>query len=130
MKQIRFLTSKALFTLALGLSLSTYTHAQTMTAGGELPGTIRYMGIKDRMLYFDVNIAALPARAVLRIVNENGEVLHEEYARGGNFNRRFVVPAGLCERLRFEVAGKGVQLKQAFDIARQMEERVVVTASL
>lgn len=131
MKQILFSASKAFLTLTFLVALSSGVRAQAVEiSNNEVPGAVRYIGTKDRMLQFDVNIPALPVKAVLRITDEGGEVLHVEHLKDGSLNKRFMVPAGLCQRLRFEVAGKGVRLKQSFDIARQLEERVVVTASL
>lgn len=131
MKQVLFSTGKAFLALALFATLSSEVHAQATPMGNnEVPGAVRYTGIKDNMLYFDVNVPAQPSGTVLRIVNEDGEVLHQEHTRAGALNRRFAVPLNLCAKLRFEVAGKTVRLKQTFDIARKLEERVVVTASL
>lgn len=124
--------NKALFILAVCISLSATSGAQVVTHpyGGEVPGTIRYTGTRGDMLQFDVSIPGIAGRAVLRIFDEKGVLLHEEFLQAGNFHRRYKVPTGLAGKLRFEVAGKDLRVRQVFDIARQLEERVVVTASL
>lgn len=130
MKQA-FFVSKALCTLTVGLSLTTLSRAQFVVKDYSTePGLIRYTGIHDRMLQFDVNIPGLPSRSVLRILDEEGNLLYEEYLKTGNFNKRYKVPAGPYGRLHFEVSGRGTRVKQNFNITRQLEERVVVTASL
>ena len=130
MRQVFPSISKALFTLAVCLSLSAAAGAQSETARGEVPGPIRFTGISGQMLQFDVNLPAVPSRSMLRITDEGGELLHAEFLAAGNYNRRYKVPATLAGKLRFEVVGKDYRVKQVFDITRQLEERVVVTASL
>lgn len=130
MKHVFLSIGKALFTLAANISLSATAGAQTEAAGSEVPDPIRFTGISNRMLQFDVNLPAVPSRSVLRITDEGGELLHEEFLPAGNYNRRYKVPAGPAGKLRFEVVGKDFRVKQIFDINRQLEERVVVTASL
>lgn len=132
MKHVFLPIGKALFTLAVCIALSTSSGAQVAVQpyGSEVPGPIRYTGTNGDMLQFDVSIPGVASRAVLRIFDEKGVLLHEEFLSAGNFHRRYKVPTGLAGKLRFEVAGKDLRVKQVFDIARQMEERVVVTASL
>lgn len=131
MKQRFAFTRKPLILLALCLSLASFSEAQTHSERSTgMPASIAYTGFKDNLLQFDVNLAGLPARSVLSITDEEGNLLHVEPVKAGNLNKRFLVAYGVAKRLRFEVYGKRLCVKQTFDIARQMEERVVVTASL
>lgn len=131
MKQVLFSTTKAFFTLGLCLSLLSSASAQTSPQPRtDAASAIRYTGVKDDLLCFDVNVPALPGRSGLRIYDEEGRLLYEEVVKPGNLNRRYKVPFDLGKKLRFELSGRDVWVEQTFDISRQVEERLVVTASL
>ena len=132
MKQVLFSATKVFLSLGLCLSLLSSAGAQTSTQPRpEAASSIRYVGYKDDMLIFDVDAAALPGRSVLRITDEEGQLLHVEVVKpGGNLLRRYKVAADLARKLHFELSGRDLWVEQTFDISRQVEERVVVTASL
>ena len=103
---------------------------QTAAPPSGLPPAIAYRGYADQFLQFDVNIPALPARSLLRIYDAAGALLFEESLGAGNLNKRYKVVPHLSHRLRFEVVGRGFSLRKSFDVALQVEEKLVVTAAL
>lgn len=117
--------------MGLCLSLLVSANAQTgIQPRPEAASPIRYIGHKDDMLCFDVAVPALPGRSVLRLYDEEGQLLYEEVVKAGGLNRRYKVPFNLVKKLRFELSGRNVWVEQTFGISRQVEERLVVTASL
>jgi hypothetical protein len=73
MKQVLFSATKAFFTLGLCLSLLSSASAQTGTQPRtDAASAIRYIGVKDDLLCFDVNVPALASRSGLRIYDEGG----------------------------------------------------------
>ena len=110
--------------------LSVAAGAQTATPAADEPAAIRYTGYKDQLLQFDVHLTDLPARSLVRLYDAAGTILHEESVGTGNLNKRYKVGPYLSPRLRFEVTGRGYSFRKTFDVALQLEEKLVVTAAL
>jgi hypothetical protein len=95
----------------------------------EVVSTITYTGIQDQMIVFDIVASKLPAKSTLRILNEEGVILHEERIDAAQLMKRYkIVPAGL-KKVHFEIVNKQVLFRQSFDIQMRVEEKLTVTAT-
>lgn len=120
---------KAITTTVFFLSLTTLSQAQSTSSHADTPFAIRYVGVQDDLIAFDVHLAALPHKSVLRILDGEGNLMHQESIRTASFQRRYKIRPETARRIKFEVSKGGTLHSQAFDIAVRFEEKLLVTAA-
>lgn len=127
MKAFTSIMKRTIFLMIAGLSFHS-VHAQHYLAENTTVNKVQFAGIDGELLVFDLQLADLPAKgSVLRILDENRNVVHEERIKGTSLVRRYKIVKDNMTKLYFEVSNRQIILKQSFNINYKVETKWEVT---
>jgi hypothetical protein len=122
----------AISKLTLGIALSTVAltgHAQTALYPSEKNADIRYLGVSDGNMMFNVAYDNPSGNKFsITVVAQDGSPMFQEVYTDRKFDKRFVLPMTDKEKVTFVIRNfRDADLKQSFEIDTRVIEDVVVT---
>lgn len=128
----QFISAISVLTLGVLLSVAAVatTQAQsTIGNPGEKTAEVKYLGVSDDALFFNVSFENPNGGKVSVIVlDEDGIQLFQEVYTDKKFDRRFKLPKLEKNKVTFVIRNfKDTDVKQSFEINTRLVENVVVT---
>ena len=128
----QFISAISALTLGVLLSVAAVTTTQaqsTIGNPGEKTAEVKYLGVSDDALFFNVSFENPNGGKVSVIVlDEDGIQLFQEVYTDKKFDRRFKLPKLEKNKVTFVIRNfKDTDVKQSFEINTRLVEDVVVT---
>jgi hypothetical protein len=128
----QFISAISALTLGVLLSVAAVTTTQaqsTIGNPGEKTAEVKYLGVTDDALFFNVSFENPNGGKVSVIVlDEDGIQLFQEVYTDKKFDRRFKLPKLEKNKVTFVIRNfKDTDVKQSFEINTRLVEDVVVT---
>ncbi|HEV3250177.1 MAG TPA: hypothetical protein VGZ71_04455 [Puia sp.] len=123
----------AISALTLGVLLTTAvttTQAQsTIGSPSEKTAEVKYLGLSDDALFFNVSFEnPVGGRVSVIVLDEDGTQLFQEVYTDKKFDKRFKLPKLEKNKITFVIRNfKDTDVKQSFEINTRLVEDVVVT---
>ena len=118
------------FILALAfLSIQSFAQdqPQNLVANNYTTNKVRFVGIEDNMLVFDLKLSNLPLKGSrIRIVDGDNNVLFEHRTSAATYIKRFKIVRDNLKDIHFEVINKETILKESFQLKYTVEEKMEI----
>lgn len=128
MKSVKLFLLKAVMLISISCAVNSVVCAQHYIAENELNNKIKFVGMEGELLVFDLQFCNLPPKgSVLRILDGDKNLIHEERINSQNYSRRYKIICGDISKLYFELSGKQIILEQSFLINYKVETKWEIT---
>ena len=128
----QFISAISALTLGVLLSIAAVTTSQaqsTIGNSGEKTAEVKYLGVSDDALFFNVSFEnPVGGKVSVIVVDEDGIQLFQEVYTDKKFDKRFKLPKLEKNKVTFIFRNlKDTDVKQSFEINTRLVEDVVVT---
>ena len=133
MKSLKSSITKAACMLAFACTANSFdiTHAQVSPqyiVSNEPASNIHFVGMEGEMLVFELRLnTLLPKGSMLRISDEENNILFEERTGAATYNIRYKILRNDLSKINFEISSKSFLLNQSFNVSTKTEEKTEVT---
>ena len=122
----------AISKLTLGIALCTASiavHAQSLNNSDEKNAQIKYLGVSDDTMVFNVAYDnPNGGKFSIAVLDQDGTPLFQEVYSDKKFDKRFKLPKTYNDKVTFEIRNfKDIDFKQSFEINTHITEDLVVT---
>lgn len=127
MKSFKTVFVRLVFASFFLFSSGNVVNAQAQPVAETTDSLIRFAGIEDDMVIFEVELENLPLKgSTISILDNYGTVLFEERIAATSLNRRYKIVRNNIDTVTFKVSGKSFSINRSFTISYRLEERLEV----